>query len=208
MSWGTCDPQVVDAVFTGPGVYDLVLSAAGFTPGPTADDHTGTDLELVVQPIGAGGLPDAWRFDDLGCQQSGRVAVSGAALNAECPALAGPNPIAITSVSPFEDAAGVVRIRVACAHDTRSPTPGTRYTLWMVSFDMTSADAGEGTPGATCGGADRHVRIGSAFAELSTLRGVAAAFQTAPGDQATVTWNESLVPTGATTWGRVKGLYR
>jgi len=208
MSWGTCEPQLADVLFILPTTYTLVLSAAGLTPGPAADDHTGTDVGLVVEPLAGSAFPDAWRFDAAGCQTGAAVSLSNAELDPGCPTLKGTAPVAITYVGPYDETAGSLAIRLATTYDVRSPAAGQRYTLWQVTFDMTKAMAGPGTAGETCGGADGRLRIRLAFADLFTARGVAAAFLTAPGDLADATWNGALVPTVTTGWGRLKGLYR
>jgi hypothetical protein len=209
MSWGTCEPQFANTFFTGPTGYNLVLSAADLTPGPTADDHLGTDVQLVVEPGAADGFPDAWRFDELGCQPVDAVTLSNAPLNPVCPAMTGPRPLAITYIYPLDEATNSMRIRLAIVYDDVSPAPNTRYTIWQVTFDMAKAVAGPGTPGVTCGGADRQMRIRCDFAQLATIRGVLASFRTAPGDLDYVTWNMGApVRTEPATWGRLKGLYR
>jgi hypothetical protein len=209
LSWGTCEPQIADVPFTGPTAYNLVLSAADLSPGPAADDHLGTDVQLVVEPSAEGSFPDAWRFDELGCQPIDVVTLSNARLNPACPAMTGLNPLSITYIYPLDEATNSVWIRLAIAYDTMSPAPNTRYTIWQVSFDMANAVVGPGTPGVTCGGADRQMRIGCAFAKLATIRGVLAAFLTAPGDLDYVTWNMGPpVRAVSATWGRLKGLYR
>jgi hypothetical protein len=206
MSWDTCDPQTREIRFTGPTSYRLVFSAADFTPGPTADDNVGTEIEFLVYPAG---IPDAWRFDDEGCQTGSQIIFSSSGLSGVCPALKGGNPFAITHYG-FEPLSRVARVRLLDVYDTLVPAPNTRYTVWQVTFDMAYAVAGPGAPPETCGGADVPVLIALQFATLLTLRGESAALQTAPGDLSYVYWNHETGPVNTlpATWGHLKGLYR
>src|SRR5262249_54135623 len=69
MSWGSACPTVVtDKTFTQmstdgtvPNPYPMYIMAKNLT---AADANVGTDINLFY----GRGLPDAWRFDDAGCQ--------------------------------------------------------------------------------------------------------------------------------------------
>jgi len=228
MSWNGCDPQRPDTLFSGPGQYKLVLSAADFTPGPMADDNIGTDIELYIHAYGICSLlgaqsisyPDAWRFDESGCQSAGRFTASAEAFADDCPALIGANPVIITYYDYSSDYGAI--IRVAVAYEGVSPFAGTRYTLWQLTFDHSHSVTGPTTPGVNCGGAELPVYVVPHFAYLLTTRETPASFSTTPGDAnlqyycpwyppggpPVVGWNDLRVPTLPTTWGRVKALYR
>jgi hypothetical protein len=136
------------------------------------------------------------------------LSFSSGPLSKSCPALRGANPLAITAYF-YDPEAMTAPIRLGIAYDAVSPAPGTRYTMWQLSFDMTNAVTGPGTPGVSCGGADTQLHITCTEATLSTMRGESAPFHTAPGDVDFVTWNVGPpVPAVAATWGRLKGLYR
>src|SRR5262249_12239158 len=89
LSWGTGDTQVGDQEFAGPGIYTLVLSAMG---APTV--NYGHDSTVHIQPA----VPDAWRFDDAGCQTGNRLGLQVAAFDS-CAAMLGANALSITSYS-------------------------------------------------------------------------------------------------------------
>lgn len=209
MSWATCDPQNVDALFIGPTPYTLVVSAADFAPGVTADDHLGTETLLAIVPTAGSDFPDAWRFDEPGgCQTGTQLFCTSAGMGKTCPGI---NPASSWfSLYGFDPATNQAWLRLARAYfEVYSPEANRRYVLWQVSFDMSYAVVGAGQLGMTCGGADTQVRIVCAQALLYTARGDAVPFQTAPSDLDHVTWNMGPpVQTVSATWGRLKGLYR
>lgn len=212
ISWDNCDPQVVDKVFGAAGPYTMVLSATNFTPGAGADDNVGHDTNVDLRPYPAGStVPDAWRFDDIGCQTGSYLTYSTNAVNKSCPSLKGLNSLTITNyyVPPAENYAAM---RLAITYDTFSPPAATRHTMWQVIFDHTYSVAGATNPGTDCGGVEVPMCIGPTFSLLLTLRGVAAQFGTQAGDTPYITWNTPPtcdgVPSVPSTWGKVKGLYR
>jgi len=212
LSWDVCDGpgQVVEKVWAGPGVYTLVLSGRDFTPGDDLDNNVGHDFSIDFRPIG-GPLPDAWRFDDIGCQTGGRLAPSTAAFSKTCPAMEGKNaiPIAIFGAATPPTYA---QLRLTSTYDKFTPVPATRYTFWVIGFNHTYSVLDPTTPGLTCGEVDRQLCIGLNFAILATWRGVAAYLMTTVGDDEFVTWNgptsSCAMPTLPATWGSVKSLYR
>src|SRR5262249_47177909 len=125
LSWGTCSPQVSQQNFQGPGVYTLVASARG-VPLP----NSGHDTQITITPD----VPDAWRFDDAGCQGTGRLNLKAEALGADCPAMIGTNPLVITSYYLEPGSAG---LRLAISYDRMVTDPNQRYVLWKIGFDHT-----------------------------------------------------------------------
>ena len=194
-SWNSCDPQVVNQSFAGPGVYNLVVSMSG------ADaPNVGTEVNVLLFPA----IPDAWRFDDSGCQTPSQILFNSNAFSKTCPAMRGTNPLPITHFGYNE---GVGTIRLFQAYDTFDPDPSSRYTLWTIAFDHTYSQAGPGEPGY-CGGADAPVSIAVGRVEYAQEDGQKIIAQTAPGDVNPCLWNQSVVPTQSTTLGRVKSQYR
>lgn len=210
LSWNSCDPQIVSEWFAAATTYKLVISAADFSPDPADDNLIGVDMLLPVNSLSGsvGSFPDAWRFDDPGCQTSSQISYSGRPLNADCPALRGTNPWSVTWMDA-PDASGQAHIRLGVGWDNPiTPGPNTRYTIWQVVFDMSYAETGAGTPGMTCGGAAIPMSIGYDWAYFVGGGGHVYA-RTAPGDYGFVLWNHAGdVPIQTTTWGRVKAQYR
>ena len=208
LSWDTCDPQRPDTVFAGPLSYRLVISVANLTPGYWADDNVGTDLTLAIASEDGAEVPDAWRFDETGCQTPIYYDCQPRALSAECPAMVGPRPLKLTTYG-YDPATRSCSLRMANTYDPFSPAPGQRYTLWQIWFDMQYAAAGAGIPGEICGGAEKPIRISLVSAEMLPVNGYTVSFHPTPGDRSYLRWRgEPPVATASVTWGRVKGLYR
>ena len=195
-SWDDCAPLVLDREFTGPAHYTQTLSVTGLTEPLTSF--------LVV--IAAGDL-DAWQFHDYGgCQGSSRLAATTAA--AGCTSLPG---LELT-VSMFP---GVTDHRL---HLTVSgtvpagpaPDPAARYVLARLDFDHSLTVTGYPAPSSYCGMGDYQQCFGIEYVTLNGS-GVGYAY-----DNSMLTWNLPQspgqcpfpVPTRATTWGRLKAIYR
>src|SRR2546426_4960553 len=101
LSWGTCDPWARLSCFQGPGKYRLVLSGSGIT-----SPNIGTDFNLHITFPCSQSIPDAWRFDDPGCQTGSRLSLSSDALDSSCPVLRGPVLQEITNYSLNSDGYG------------------------------------------------------------------------------------------------------
>ena len=198
-SWSTCDPQNINQDFVGPGAYSLVVSMIN------ADQpNVGHDVTLAVYPE----IPDAWRFDDSGCQTGAQLVVeNGGPLSKTCPAMRGPNPFPITFYG-YDNGTGRGTLRMLNTYDTFDPAPDLRYLLWAVTFDHTYSVVGPGAPGETCGGAEVPVSLEILRTEYLRQDGGKDFAQTAPGDGNPCLWNQSVVSTQQTTLGRVKAQYR
>src|SRR5262245_12089074 len=142
ISWASCDPWNKNINYVGPGLYTLVYSATGLS-----SSNVGTDSNLHIYPA----VPDAWRFDDAGCQTGSQLLLGTNAFNKACPALKGANSLTITQYAP--DLAGEADLRLAITYDNATPLPATRYTVWVITFDHTFSTTGPTNPGVDCGGA-------------------------------------------------------
>jgi len=213
LSWGTCDPWVENKNFGNPGAYLLVYSIYG-----SPDGNVGTDSQVRIRHLSSGAnvaVPDAWRFDDSGCQ-AGQVSLSNTGLSG-CPSYLGPNPLSITQYAIDSD--GSASLRLAITYDNFNPSPSTRYTVWRISFQHTSSSAGP-TPSdrSSCGGADQCANFALDFAEVLSLSGATINLSACDSDAGTgapagtlATWNGGCPTSGppeAATWGKVKGAYR
>ena len=192
LSWNSCSPQITDQDFAGPGSYTLVVSAFG-----TVEPVIGHDSQILIHPVF-----DAWRFDEGGCQDVGRLHLSNAGLLG-CPAMAGANPLPITSYA-FLD--GVCNLRLALSFDDFVTDPSQRYLLWKIVFDHSHSVPGTDADPTTCDDADRTVQF-DLTARIGLTDGHVITGSSSPGE-ATVFWNGLPVAAKPMTWGRLKGLYR
>jgi len=214
LSWGSCDPQVQDKAFTTATTYQLVYSIFG-----SADPNVGTDSQIRIRHLNEPGgtqapTPDAWRFDDSGCQTGSQLVISTNGFSKACPAYKGTNPLTITQYAPDVD--GSCFFRLAITYDNFTPVATTRYTVWLLTFDHTFSVAGPSDPGVTCGGAELCENLSFDFAGVLAVSGTqfnipncdANPAGTPSGTEAT--WNggcQAGVATVPATWGKLKGLY-
>jgi hypothetical protein len=196
LSWGTCSPQINNQNFSGPGAYTLVLSAVG-----SATTSVGHDSELRIRPA----VPDAWRFDDAGCQTGSRLNLQVAGVGDSCPAMLGANPLTITSY--FIDVDGSAALRLAVTYDDLQTIADQRYVLWKIGLDHTHSIAGSDTDPSTCDGASIPLNLSMDFTTILLSSGFALNAPLDPTDQPAY-WNGGQVPTKPMTWGHVKALYR
>jgi len=195
ISWGTCSPQINDQEFVGPGVYSLVISVEG---APTTS--IGHDTVLRIHPA----VPDAWRFDAGGCQTGERLTIGHASLGDSCPAMAGANPLVITSY--FIDVDGSAELRLAMTYDAFSTLENQRYVLWKIGFDQTHTVAGSDADPVTCDGGS--VPLHFTVAPRILLTGGVPLSALPESQDLPTTWNGGQVRTQVTTWGSLKALYR
>jgi hypothetical protein len=213
LSWGTCDPWVANKSFGSPP-YVLVYSIYG-----VGDVNAGCDSQIRIRHLSSGGssaVGDAWRFDDAGCQ-AGEASLSDLALNRGCPAFRGPAPLAITQFA--NEADGSETLRLAVAYDDFTPSAGTRYTAWIVTFNHSNSSAGPSpSDHSTCGDADLCENFSFDFAKILVLTGQTIALTDCDSDMSQgapagtlATWNGGCASGGTaekSTWGKVKGSYR
>jgi hypothetical protein len=176
MSWNSCDPQIANMQYTGPGPYKLILSATGIS-----QTLVGHGCEVCLGP----NVQDAWRFEDTGCQ-GGMLSLSSSAFSKACPALRGNSPLAITAFS-YDVERGTASIRMAVVFDSLVTNPSTRYTLWQVTFDHSHSVSGADGDSSTCDNAAEGL-VFNASAELLGNDGLPY-YLTMDSTDAAVTWN-------------------
>ncbi len=197
LAWNSCS-AVPDQIFAGPAIYKLVLSCIGAT-----GLYSGHDTLVNLGP--AFPIPDCWRFDDLGCEGNTLIAFSNAGLVKTCPALQGTAPLGITNYGYDTAISPYVQIRMANTFNEFNAVSTQRYTLFIVSFDMTYAVTGAGDPPNSCGGAEIPMLFQSMGTEFLHTDGHLSKDTT--NSELIATWN-TFTPTQPSTWGHVKGLYR
>ena len=205
LSWGTCDPVVQNLDFTGPGqIATMVLSALG-----TGSPHKGYRFKVLV----SSGLPDAWRFDADGCNV-GQLSLNTAGLSKACPAFQGTNPLPIFNYGYEVDGAGTATYDVLNAYnEVLAPNAGTRYTVFQGLFNHAFSNTGPRDPALECGNAEQPICFALVHTEFLNPDLTIIPFGV---ENDFLTWQDAGNSTGcpgatqneATTWGRVKGLYR
>jgi hypothetical protein len=196
LSWNSCDSWASDQVFRTPGIYKLVLSAT-----ECDGQYVGHSSVIDIAP---GPIPDAWRFDDGGCQTSSQWFPSTGAFSKTCPALRETSGFTESSYYGIDQSSGHGRLVLSCQHAGYTATSAERYTLWTITLDHAYSVVGPTTPGVDCGGVELPLAFGLEtdfwHADGVTTRAI--------GEERHATWNGGVVRTVPTTWGQVKALYR
>jgi hypothetical protein len=197
-------------------VYRVVESMYGVnTP------NVGSDTKILIN-FGQPPVPDAWRFDAGGCQGPGQLSLSNSAAGPICPGM-GVNPIPTAQFSVNPD--GTESLHLSVSYDEFAPGASTRYTIWQIQFDHVFSSPGPTPPDqSTCGGAELNAQLSFDFVDVLTASGQRIDL---PGCDALaprfycsyLTWNGGIiyydqpddclpVSAQATTWGKLKGMYR
>jgi hypothetical protein len=212
LSWGTCDPWVENQNFGAAVPYVLVESALG-----VGEQNVGTDSNIHIGAF-SGPVPDAWRFDDTGCQTGSQLGLATKALSKACPVMLGPSSLAITNYF-VPSGGGEADLRLSVTYDTFTPSAATRYTLWLVTFDHTFSSVGPTPPDlSSCGGAELCENLNLSFCMYLNLQNqlinlgscdTDASYPPGAFVSGFATWNGGCHPvaTQAKTWGALKGLY-
>lgn len=234
LSWAPCDvPPVLAATVvpqqtTGANLY---VFASGMSQ-PTI----GYSVQITYTDE-SGAEPDAWRFDDNGCQGTTLLAVNHlapSAVSKACPSFAtagGASAVLTTTTVDFRPLPTVVThnalcITLAVATTPNAPQAGTTYFLMDAEFNQLYGVYGPSNPAQfTCGGLEspmcfairdaRYLLANNTevpFPDLGWVT-VQPQFGTSPPNfTATANWGGpgscADTPARAATWGRVKAQYR
>jgi hypothetical protein len=219
MNWDGCTGPVTKSA-SAPGVFSIYVSVLGIDIPHKAYDikvYYGDEFRQV---------PDAWRFDEAGCQGAGTSALlidprPPFTDSETCPAFMGnaESVIQIKQIGypPPSDPFPSTLIRMvlvnAYPNGVSSVDPLTRYHLGRFMFDHYWSVEGTGTPGLTCGGLETPICFKLLNAVFLDMNGNEIPFdRTGP---TTITMNDAqstscaaFVPARPTTWGRLKRQYR
>jgi hypothetical protein len=219
LAWDSCDGPV-DKTADTPGVYTAFASVVG------------TDLVHVLYAVtliygdGDQSVPDAWRFDTLGCQGASSLKLDflpSKTIGQSCPAFIQniADPLVITEVrfnppAYYQYPSTCMRVEVEVAYPgSVQADPLTRYFLAGFNFDHSHSAIGGGDPPNSCGGLETPMCF--KLAALNTLV-VNSAYQVQSfahdPNQSVLTFNPgsagacAAVPARAVTWGQIKAQYR
>lgn len=129
-----------------------------------------------------------------------------------CPAYQGTQPLGIFQYG-FDTVTGSALLDVVNVYDAFTPLPGTRYVLWKAIFDHSFSESGAQDPSVACGFADTGLCLNIVSTETIDPFSNSTTFGM---ENESVTWSDpsnfqpcpGAVQAEATTWGRVKSLYR
>jgi len=213
LSWGPdCGGVLRNVNFAGPRSYSLWVWVKNLTPD---NENVGFQIFLTCS-TSIEDVPDAWRFDDAGCQ-TGRFASDQ---GGSCPSMLGTDPVGIVQVEHDATEHRMI-FGYTVSYNPMIPAPGTVYTLWHLSFDHSLSVAGSDGNLATCDHVDDPVCFMIAAPNDPAFQSYLLspsqvktpfAFGNPPDQYAS--WNASancpqaIDPTEPGTWGRVKSLYR
>ena len=85
-----------------------------------------------------GGLADAWRYDDAGCE-AGRATFENTSAGDPCPPLLGANPRRVVQFQ-YDELSRTGRLVYAQAFDVFNADPNVVYTLGRFAFDHSAPD--------------------------------------------------------------------
>jgi hypothetical protein len=212
LSWDQCSPAVVDKSTSAPGVYSAYVSVLG-------NDMPSTGYEIkILYSDESRTVPDAWQFNPGGCQDPARVQLlhePPAELAKSCPPYhqgASTSEIEALEYTPPTDPSGwqtTMRIVLAVVYFSGvTASRDLRYFLGGVRFDHSASVAGEGQPGASCGGFETPMCFKLTEA-IFVSDGKTIEFERG---SPYLTFNGLMtcaaVPARASTWGAIKAQYR
>jgi len=211
LSWDAC-PSALDDIEVAPG--DGCRIALWVTGQEEPQRGYAARLVLVA---GSGAFPDAWRFDEGGCQPEGMVAIypfGPPTPTTGCRSLfsggANPSWAAQFSYDPL-DSHAYIDVTVDYGSVSGAPNPTSSYWLIHAIFDHFYSAAGSSGSG-TCGGVTESICVRMQHGYYVSE------------DGSHVDWSSeddilhsglvgssqacSAVPARATTWGTIKSQYR
>lgn len=207
INWDSCSGPVNKQVLN-PNIYTLSVSVTGHGQAHSAHDFF---LTIVGTPF-----PDAWRFDDAGCQYPGdpkfACSFKTSLSDFDCYSFMGPGPVFFLPVVRynFDPMTGKASVICAAAYAPVTGTAFTRYLLGRLTFDH-SISSSETTV-ETCGGIATPMCITMTQADWVDGNNQEFPFVI---EQARLTANDATggvcdaaTPARATTWGSIRQLYR
>jgi hypothetical protein len=208
LSWDACNGPINRALAPGTKVA-LVASVYGQSLG-----HKAFQVRIFLRPVGSV-LPDAWRFDQGGCQGLQRISFEYLQAADACPAFQGDLPSVQVPDYAFDPVYNRWRIVFADAYPSgiAAPDPNVRYEMARIVFDHTHSVVGSASPDGSCGGLETPMCFYLRTAEWVSMTGDEVPFLVnqdflTVNDPTFVSCGSSEVPARPATWGAVKAQYR
>ena len=210
LNWNPC---TTGPVVTSGGPGDAVMFWA--TVYGHEESHQGYEIRVTLQAPTEMSFPDAWRFDDAGCQDPslGLLNINPLASTPFCPRFSQTfNAVTIQSYT-YDGATDGANIAVAAVYPTAATTdPALRYSLFSARFDHAFSTVEPTVPGTSCGGLATPICIAVTKAEWTRSDGVVLPFTIQPN---AITFNDpqglvcaAATPARAETWGAIRQMYR
>jgi hypothetical protein len=219
LSWDQCAPIVVDKTTAASETHSLFVSIIAHE-----EPHRGYNIWGLVGTA-ARTTPDAWAFDEDGCQGLQLLEIRHtprAPLSKACPPFDGGAPAVQVKTYDkgqwlFGYAPDIRRFVCANAYTvTQHANPATRYFLMSLEFAHTYSVVGPGEPGSTCGGFENAICFWLMNDKLQYLDAAGHEQSLEPFiGQYFATFNNAAngmgcpaVPVRNRTWGQIKSQYR
>jgi len=211
LNWNPC---TTGPVVTSVGPGDAVMMWA--TVYGHEESHRGYEIRVTLQSPTGSSFPDAWRFDDAGCQDPsfGLLFLSPLASTPFCPRFmqSASTPVTIQNYT-YDGLTDGANIVVAAQYPTvASSNPAVRYAVFSARFEHAFSTVGPTVPGESCGGLSTPICIAVTKAEWIRSDGFVLPFTIQP-NAITINDPQGLVcaaatPARAATWGTIRQMYR
>jgi len=176
--------------------------------------HKGYEIRVRLQAPTGTPFPDAWRFDDAGCQVPAIALLNLNPLGATpfCPRFIPTNAVTSTSYS-YDGLTDAATIAIAATYPTiPAVDPAVRFAVFSARFNHVASTIEPTVPGVSCGGFATPICIAVTKAEWTRPDGTVLPFNIQPN---AITFNdpqghvcEAATPARAATWGAIRGQYR
>jgi len=208
LAWNSCTGPI--NVQADPGApLSLVASVTGQTEG-----HKAFQVRVLLRPYGSF-MPDAWRFDEGGCQGPLRRTFNHYSQDPNCPQFHGDEPSLEITDFALDVNVNHYRFVYATAYPFGIPTadPNTRYMMVRMNLDHTFSTQAPSIPGETCGGFYQQMCFFLYKAEWVDMSGAERTYNVnserlAMNDPYYSACFSTAVPAKPATWGAIKNTYR
>src|SRR5690349_16923959 len=178
------------------------------------ESHRGYEIRLTLQSPTGEAFPDAWRFDEGGCQDPFFLNINPLGATPFCPRFMPTTPPPVTTASySYDGLTDGANIVVTAQYVTIPATdPRVRFALFSARFDHVISTFEPTIPGQTCGGMATPICMAVTKAEWTRGDGTILPFIIQPN---AITFNDpqglvcaAATPARAETWGTIRQMYR
>lgn len=210
IDWNNCPTSPVDKAIVPGDVVTFFVTLTG-----ESATHIGYHVYVDIVPTTGGQLPDAWRFDQDGCQGPSFLKIGHrlAPQPSDCLNFQGAAASSQQKLFLYDAVHGRAQVRLVNVYPQTPQValPENRYFLMQVVFDHEFSVNGPGDPGATCGGLDQATCLAITSAAYHDTDDMDVPWTVERG---VISANDPTgacagsTPVRARTWGLIKSLYR